>query len=335
MTDSSLTAHVAPIDAGAHVVAAGFLGAAPAFALADAAALIGEPGATRRGLPHPDAAMLVAACDGARLVTGADDGRIVATDAAGAVTEIADESGRWIDALALREDGAIAWSASRTVRARDAKGEIKSWAAPSSVRGLAFLPKGYRLAVAHYGGASLWFPNAAASPERLDWKGSHLDVTVSPDGRFCVTSMQENALHGWRVVDKANMRMTGYPSKTRSFSWSHDGAWLATSGAEACIVWPFRDKDGPMGKAPRECGVRPARVSACAFHPAALILAIGYEDGWIMLVRLTDASELLVRSTTADAKAGAITALVWDRAGKRLVFGAADGAAGVLTLPAA
>ena len=75
------------------------------------------------------------------------------------------------------------------------------------------------------------------------------------------------------------MRMTGYPAKTRSLSWSHDGAWLATSGADAAVVWPFKDKDGPMGKAPRECGVREARATMVAFHPKALVVAIGYADG--------------------------------------------------------
>jgi WD40 repeat protein len=126
--------------------------------------------------------------------------------------------------------------------------------------------------------------------------------------------------------------MTGYPAKTRSMSWSHDGAWLATSGAEAAIIWPFSGKDGPMGKAPRECGVRPVRVSHVAFHPGSLVLAIGYEDGFVILVRLTDASELLVRAPRGE-KAKAISALAWDAEGRRLVIGGADGFAGVLTLP--
>src|SRR3954447_25289920 len=116
--------------------------------------------------------------------------------------------------------------------------------------------------------------------EPLEWKGSHLDVTWSPDARFLVTSMQENSLHGWRLQpDKGHMRMSGYPAKTRSWSWSHDGHWLATSGADAAIVWPFESKEGPMGKAPRECGARPAKVTRVAFHPKAYALAIGYEDG--------------------------------------------------------
>ena len=61
------------------------------------------------------------------------------------------------------------------------------------------MPKGYRLALAHYNGVSLWFPNVEAAPTFLEWKGSHLDASSSPDGRFIVTSMQENALHGWRA----------------------------------------------------------------------------------------------------------------------------------------
>lgn len=328
-----LSSNVAPIEAGAHVVCAAFLGDTPALALSDGAVLIGVPDAQRRIETHPDAAILAAAGDGRRIVTGGDDGRIVAIAADGAVTELGDEKGKWIDAVAAREDGAAAWSAGKQVRARDAKGEIKNWTAPSSVRGLAFLPKGYRLAVAHYNGCSLWFPNTAAAPEAYEWKGSHLDVTVSPDGRFVVTSMQENTLHGWRVTDHANMRMSGYPSKTRSFAWSHDGNWLATSGADACVIWPFQDKNGPMGKAPRECGVRPAKVSRVAFHPDSLVLAIGYEDGWVMLVRLTDAAEILVRSTRNEDKKGAISALAWDSTGRRLLFGAEDGAAGLLALP--
>jgi WD40 repeat protein len=88
-----------------------------------------------------------------------------------------------------------------------------------------------------------------------------------------------------------------------------------------------------MGKAPRECGVRPVRVSQVAFHPGALVVAIGYEDGFVMLVRLTDASELLVRMPARGEGAKAITALAWEKTGRRLAIGGADGFAGILTLP--
>jgi WD40 repeat protein len=328
---ASLTEHVTPVAADAHVVAATWLGRTPVFALADGSALIAEIGAERRVALHPDAGLLAAAADRRVLVSGGDDGRVVRMDGQGRVEEIGTAPGGWIDAVALSPGGAVAWSSGKAVTARDDKGQLKSWTAPSSARGLAFAPKGYRLAVAHYNGVSFWFPNAAAAPDFYEWKGSHIDVTLSPDGRFVVTSMQENVLHGWRIADKGHMRMSGYPSKTRSFSWSHDGNWLATSGADAAIVWPFQAKEGPMGKAPRECGIRASRVVQVAFHPKALVLAIGYDDGCILLCRLTDASELLVRRPAEGGSA--VTSLAWDATGAQLAFGAADGAAGILTLP--
>ena len=330
-TAPALTQSLTAYDAGAHVTALAWLGDVAAFALGDGGVLLARDGATERVAAHPDGAVLVATSDGKRLVTGGDDGSLAMTGADGSTSVLAETKG-WVDSLALHASGALAFGVGKRVVARDDKGREKTFEASSTVRGLAFAPKGYRLAMAHYNGVTLWFPNLETKPELLDWKGSHIDVTWSPDGRFVVTSMQENALHGWRLQpDRGNMRMSGYPSKTRSLSWSHDGHWLATSGAEAAIIWPFDSKEGPMGKAPRECGVRPAKVTRVAFHPRALVLAIGYEDGCILLVRLTDASELLARH---PADGSAVTALAWDKAGRRLAFGAEDGRAGILTLPA-
>jgi WD40 repeat protein len=330
-TSPSLTESVTAYDAGAHVTSAAWLGGTVAFALGDGSILLARDGEARRVTAHPDGAVLVAASDGARLVTGGDDGRVVATAADGSTATLGQTKG-WIDALALHKSGAAAFSTGKRVTAHDDKGREKTFQAPSTVRGLAFAPKGYRLAISHYNGATLWFPNTDAKPESLEWKGSHLDVTWSPDARFVVTSMQENALHGWRLQpDRGHMRMSGYPAKTRSLAWSHDGQWLATSGAEAAIVWPFNSKEGPMGKQPRECGVRHAKVTRVAFHPNVYVLATGYEDGCVLLIRLTDASELLVR---APAEGSGITALAWEKDGKRLAFGCEDGQAGVLTLPA-
>nr|USU33283.1 WD40 repeat domain-containing protein [Methylobacterium sp. OTU13CASTA1] len=331
-TAPSLLDHVTPIAAGAHVTAAVWLKDTLALALGDGAVLLAGRGEFRRIESHPDGAILVAAGDGRRIVTGGDDGRVVTTSPEGDVVEVAvAKGGAWIDALALHPDGAIAYAAGRNVVARDAKGREKVFAAPSTARGLAFAPKGYRLAVSHYNGATLWYPNLETAPDFVEWKGSHIDVTWSPDGRFVVTTMQENALHGWRLQpDRGHMRMSGYPGKVRSVAWSGDGDWLATGGAEAAIIWPFDSKEGPTGKAPRECGVRPARVSRVAFHPKALVLAIGYEDGCILLVRFADGSELLVRPAV---KGSGVTALAWDARGARLGFGCSDGAAGLLTLP--
>ncbi|MEJ0091945.1 MAG: WD40 repeat domain-containing protein [Methylocella sp.] len=330
---ASLTANVTAFDAGAPVTAAFFLGEIPALALGDGSVFLAAAGAEKHIAAHPGAAILVAAKSGQKLVTGGDDGRVAIISEDGSMQELAREKGKWIDALAARDDGSIAWSCGKQIFARDPKGEIKTFDAPSTVRGVAFLPKGYRIAMSHYNGATAWFPNAAAAPETFEWKGSHLDITASPDGRFLVTSMQENALHAWRMTDKKDLRLSGYPAKPRSLSWSFDGQWLATSGADASIIWPFNSKDGPMKKNPRECGARPVKVSCVAFHPKTLVVAQGYEDGMVLLCRATDGAGILVRDHRDGADA-AITALGWDGVGNHLLFGTANGDAGLLAMPA-
>ena len=135
----------------------------------------------------------------------------------------------------------------------------------------------------------------AAKPEVLEWAGSHLGVVFSPDNKFLVTAMHEPALHGWRLADNRHMRMTGYPGRVRSMSWSAGGKALATSGADTVIMWPFASKDGPMGKEPAMLAPLQARVSAVACHPKQDILAAGYSDGTVLMVRLNDGAEILVR----------------------------------------
>jgi WD40 repeat protein len=261
-------------------------------------------------------------------VTSGDDGKVVATDAKGESETIAtDVKRRWVDHVALGPD-AVAWSCGKQAFVRTEKGE-RSLDLASSAGGLAFAPKGFRLAVAHYNGATLWFANAPeAKPERLEWKGSHLDITFSPDGRFLVTAMQEPTLHGWRLVDGKHMRMSGYSSKVRSLSWGPGAKWLATSGAGQLVIWPFTGKDGPMGKAPKVLSPAEHRISAVAAHPKQEVCAVGYENGMMLLTRVEDGAEVLARAPGNAA----IAAIAWNTLGNRLAFGAEDGEAGVIAL---
>ena len=321
----SLAAKVRSLDAGSHVVAATFLGATAAFALGEGEILLaGE--AERRVRAH-DGAILEAASDGKRLVTAGDDGKLVATGANGDTEVLAEAPGKWIDHVALGPDGAFAWSIGKTAFARTKKGD-RSLDLPTSVGGLAFAPKGLRLAITHYSGATLWFPNADARPETLAWKGSHLDVLFSTEGHFLITSMQEPALHGWRLADGHHMRMTGYPGRVRFMQFTADGKWLATTGANEVILWPFASKDGPTGKEPRVLAQHSARVACVACHPKQEVLAAGYADGQLLLVRLEDGAAILVR----QADASPISALAWSASGQVLAFGTEDGKAGLLAL---
>ena len=323
---ASVTDQVRHLALGLPVTAVHFLGDAMAFVGAEAeVALVSAEGEIARVAVH-DGGILCAACDGGRLVLGGDDGKVVALNAKSEVARLAvDAKRRWIDNVALHPDGAVAWSAGKTAFLRSAKGEEKSFPVPSTVGGLAFAPKGLRLAVAHYNGVTLWFPNMTANPEFLEWAGSHLGVIFSPDNRFLVTTMHEPALHGWRLADSRHMRMTGYPGRVRSMSWSAGGKALATSGADSVILWPFASKDGPMGKQPAMLGL-PARVTAVACHPKQDILAAGYGDGTVLMLRLEDSAEILVRRNGQAAVAG----LAWNARGTRLAFAAEDGDAGLL-----
>jgi WD40 repeat protein len=316
------------VNAGAPVVGVHFIDGTPVFVLGDEALLFAPESGEKR-VPVHGGAILASVSDGKRILTGGDDGRVVETNAAGETKDIAaDPKKRWIDQLALAGDGSFAYSAGKTAFVQPKKGDIRSIEAPSTVAGLAFAPKGFRLAVAHYNGVSLWFPNSQAAAEKLEWKGSHLAVGFSPDGRFIVTAMQEPTLHGWRVADGKHMRMSGYSARVRSFGWSGDGAYLATSGSEQLILWPFDGKDGPMGKQPKMFAAFAVRVTSVACHPKQEVVAVGYADGTVLLVRIDDGAEVLGKKPGE----GPVTALGWDAAGTLLAFGTEAGEAGVIDL---
>jgi WD40 repeat protein len=325
----SITDKVRPLAVGIPVSSIHFLGETAVLVGAEeSSAIAGADGEISRVDIH-SGAVLCAASDGARIVTGGDDGKVVALNGKGEVTVLGtDPKRRWIDNVALHPDGAVAWSAGKTAFVRRGKGEEKSFDAPSTVGGLAFAPKGLRVAVAHYNGVTLWFPNMAAKPEFLEWAGSHLSVVFSPDNKFLVTAMHEPALHGWRLADNRHMRMSGYPGRVRSMSWSAGGKGLATSGADTVIVWPFASKDGPMGKEPAMLAPLQARVSAVACHPKHDIMAAGYSDGTVLMVRLGDGAEILVRRRGGTAVSG----LAWSAKGALLAFATEDGDAGMVEL---
>jgi len=325
----SVTDQVRAIAIGAPVTSVHFLGDKAVFVGAEENVFVASGEGELSTVAVLGGGILCAVSDGARVVMGGDDGMVTALDAKGEVTGLAiDSKRRWIDNVALHPDGAVAWSAGKTAFVRGGRNEEKSLDVPSTVGGLAFAPKGLRLAIAHYNGATLWFPNMAAKPDFLEWAGSHLSVTFSPDNKFLVTAMHEPALHGWRLADNRHMRMTGYPGRVRSMSWSAGGKALATSGADAVILWPFASKDGPMGKEPAMLAPLQARVTMVACHPRQNIFAAGYSDGTILMVRMTDGAEILVRRNGGAP----VAALAWNGKGTLLAFAAEDGEAGLLAL---
>ena len=124
------------------------------------------------------------------------------------------------------------------------------------------------------------------------------------------------------------MRMSGYPTKTHFLSFTAKGRWLATSGAESIVLWPFHG-DGPMGKPPMElAGGDGVMCTAVASHPQHEVVAAGFDDGLLLIAEVASGKVVPV----APPGQGAISALAWNASGSRLAFGTETGFAGTVDL---
>ena len=282
--------------------------------------VLANTGAILCAAPHPSG-------DGA--VVGGDDGAVIwarRQDPA-RLTQL---KGRWIDAIAASPiSGLIAFAAGRTVTVLDAADPHfrRTFEHERPVADLAFDAKGRRLACATYGGARLWFARIETQrPTTLKWAGSHTAIAFSPDGRFVVTAMQDNQLHGWRLSDNRNMRMGGYPAKIRTLGFMSGGALLATSGAPGAVLWPFTGSNGPMGREATEIGYDESamvvRVAAAVAHGR---LAAGLDDGRVWVA---DPAGRGLAFLKAD-KGPPITALAMSPDARRVAWADEDGRAGV------
>ena len=324
---------VAPLDLEGHVVGVAYLKGVPVFA--EASGLVHRLDHGQK-VYEVHEGLLAAVHDTATdtLLTSGEDGRVVRMAADGTTTELAAIPRKWISQVAAGPQGAVGYASGKNAYVRLADGSTKEFTEQRTVEGIAFAPKGMRVALARYNGVTLHWVATSGQPVDLEWKGAHTGVTFSPDGRFLVTTMQENALHGWKLDSKPgaetrHMRMTGYPAKVKSISWSAKGKWLASSGAPAAIVWPFQAKDGPMGKAPLELGTRAnIMVTQVCCHPTEDIAALGFADGMILAVRFADSKEVLLRRPGK----GAISAMAWNRDGRQLAFGSETGDCGVIDI---
>ncbi len=83
-----------------------------------------------------------------------------------------------------------------------------------------------------------------------------------------------------------------------------------------------------MGKEPAMLAPLPAKATVVACHPKDDVLAAGYGNGTVLMVRIADGAEVLVRRN----EGGAVAALAWNAKGSALAFATEDGDAGLLPL---
>jgi len=287
----------------------------------DGTRLAAHDGAVLAAVRHPTAA---------GVLTGGDDGKLVWSRPEGAQT-LAEAKGRWIESVVAAPGASlVAFGAGREARVIDLADPKfdRVFVHERSVADVALDARARRLAVATYGGAALWYSRIAdQQPVMLRWAGSHIGALFSPDGKFLMSSMQENALHGWRLSDAKDMRMGGYPAKVRSMTFLNGGKMLATAGAPGVVVWPFGGNDGPMGKQAIEIGFdETSLVTRVAAEPEGTLLGVGLNDGRVWACDVRGGRRVEVRAETGPP----ITALALS--GERLAWGDEEGGAGVETI---
>src|SRR5215813_11414337 len=122
---ASIVERIRPVAAGGAVVAIHFLGDEAVFVLGEETLLFWRDSEERRVAVHAGG-ILGAASDGERIVTGGDDGKVVATDRKGEPETIAtDAKRRWIDRVAVMADG-VAWAIGKQAFVLPAKGKDKA-----------------------------------------------------------------------------------------------------------------------------------------------------------------------------------------------------------------
>ncbi len=190
----------------------------------------------------------------------------------------------------------------------------------SAVAAMTWRADGRELAVACYGGVSLWSLDARALSRRLEWKGSLISAAWSPDGKVIACGSQDCTVHFWRVRSGRDSEMSGYPLKPGALAWDARSSLLATSGALEVTVWRF-DGRGPEGTEPLVLKGHQAQVSAVAFHPHKAALASGGHDASVLVWEPRRGLKPLRYAFASDV----VSRVAWSPDGASLVAGDASG----------
>src|ERR1035437_5995464 len=148
-------------------------------------------------------------------------------------------------------------------------------------------------------------------------------VALGPDGALAWSAGKTAHV----LTKKGEARSFEAPSTVAGLGGTADGDFLATSGSEQLILWPFDGKDGPMGRQPKIMARSKARVVVVACHPHQPVVAVGYADGEVLLARIDDGALIEVKA----AGLAPVSALGWDAGGQTLAFGTESGEAGALS----
>ena len=169
---------------------------------------------------------------------------------------------------ALRPDGSIAHTFP------DAPKTISALAAsPSSV----LRPLSSVVAAACFGHVVVWDAAAFTAQKEFPYGNAIYALTWSPDGRWLVAGCHDNSVHLWVPAEDLELHMSGYETRLKELSFSHDSKWLATGGGKDVCVWDCAGA-GPEGREPLQLP-QTGRTTAVAFQNQHGLLATGDAGG--------------------------------------------------------
>ena len=291
--ETELERRALKVETGAHVTGAVAVGDAVAATFGDGTVRFFRPELSPTSSHAHRGVVLCLAAGHDHILTGGDDGRFLRISPDGDVEELATFGTKWVDCVA----------SNRELRACSSGRIVLVWSS------------GQKKAVEleH---------SSTVKKSRLFWQGSHGALTFSPDGKYIVTAMQENALHGWRLRGKVNLAMSGYPAKTKSFAWVGEEPYLVTSGADEAICWPFDGPQGPLNRSPL-CLAKHHRFVTCVQAlPSEQAIFAGFQDGTVLLSELDESKDAIV---LRDSTGTEVTAIATTQSQSHLLIGDARG----------
>ena len=180
-------------------------------------------------------------------------------------------------------------------------------------------PPSSAVAAGYFGGVCVWDATTFTAQKEFPYGNAIYALTWSPDGRWLVAGCHDNAVHLWAPAEDLELHMSGYETRLKELSFSHDSKWLATGGGKDVCVWDCAGA-GPEGREPLQLP-QTARTTALAFQNQHSLLATGDAGGTFTLWGPTRKNPMVAEVKMPSAA----TKLAWRPDDSLLVVGTEKG----------